>query len=99
MSKKAFIFPGQGAQVVGMGKDFYDAFSVARETFEEASDVLSQNMKGLIFSGPLEELSQTKNSQPAIFVTSVAILKTVKEQFPNLIPSICAGLSLGEYTA
>jgi [acyl-carrier-protein] S-malonyltransferase len=99
MSKKAFIFPGQGAQVVGMGKDFYDAFSCARETFEEASDVLSQNMKELIFSGPMEELSQTKNSQPAIFVTSVAILKTVKEQFPNLTPSICAGLSLGEYTA
>ncbi|MBP7073960.1 MAG: ACP S-malonyltransferase [Rhabdochlamydiaceae bacterium] len=99
MSKKAFIFPGQGAQVVGMGKDFYEAFSVAREMFEEASDVLSQNMKELIFSGPMEELSQTKNSQPAIFITSAAILKTVREQFPNLTPFVCAGLSLGEYTA
>lgn len=99
MSKKSFIFPGQGAQVVGMGKDFCEAFSIARETFEEASDVLSQNMKELIFNGPLEFLSQTKNSQPAIFVTSAAILKTVRQQFPNLLPSICAGLSLGEYTA
>lgn len=99
MSKKAFIFPGQGAQVVGMGKDFCEAFSIARETFEEASDVLSQNMQELIFNGPLEILSQTKNSQPAIFITSVAILKTVRQQFPNLLPSVCAGLSLGEYTA
>ncbi len=99
MSKKAFIFPGQGAQVVGMGKDFYEAFSIARETFEEASDVLSQNMKELIFNGPLETLSQTKNSQPAIFITSAAILKTVRQQFPSLLPSVCAGLSLGEYTA
>ncbi len=82
-----------------MGKDFYDAFSCAREIFDEASDVLSQNMKELIFSGPLEELSQTKNSQPALFITSAAILKTVRLQFPNLTPSICAGLSLGEYTA
>lgn len=99
MNKKAFIFPGQGAQVVGMGKDFCEAFSIARETFEEASDVLSLNMKELIFNGPLELLSQTKNSQPAIFVTSAAILKTVRQQFPNLLPSVCAGLSLGEYTA
>ena len=82
-----------------MGKDFCEAFSIARQTFEEASDVLSQNMEELIFSGPQETLSQTKNSQPAIFITSVAILKTVQQQFPNLHPSVCAGLSLGEYTA
>ncbi len=99
MSKKAFIFPGQGAQAVGMGKDFYEAFIVARETFEEASDVLSQNVKELIFTGPADMLSQTKHSQPAIFITSAVILKTVRREFPNLMPSICAGLSLGEYTA
>lgn len=99
MSKKAFIFPGQGAQVVGMGKDFYDAFAVAREVFEEASDVLSINMKEVIFEGPQDLLSQTKVSQPAIFITSAAILKTVRKEFPHLHPAICAGLSLGEYTA
>lgn len=99
MSKKAFIFPGQGAQVVGMGRDFCDAFSVAREVFEEASDVLSQNMKELIFAGPADVLSQTKQSQPAIFVTSVAILKVLQKEFPHFVPAVCAGLSLGEYTA
>ena len=99
MSKKAFIFPGQGAQVVGMGKDFCDAFLAAREVFEEASDVLSYNFKELIFDGPADVLVQTKHSQPAIFITSVAILKTVRREFPQLEPSICAGLSLGEYTA
>ena len=84
MSKKAFIFPGQGAQVVGMGKDFYDAFLAAREVFEEASDVLSFNFKELIFAGPADVLIQTKHSQPAIFITSVAILKTVRREFPKL---------------
>ncbi len=99
MNKNAYIFPGQGAQVVGMGKDFYDSFLVARETIEEASDVLSLNLKKLIFEGPIEELSQTKFSQPAIFVTSAAILMAVHGQFPSLKPSMCGGLSLGEYTA
>ena len=99
MSRKAFIFPGQGAQVVGMGRDFSESFSAAREVFEEASDVLSFNYRDLIFSGPIEELSQTKFAQPAIFITSVAILKVVKSQFLELQPAICAGLSLGEYTA
>lgn len=99
MSRKAFIFPGQGAQVVGMGKDFSESFSAAREVFEEASDVLSYNFQNLIFNGPIEDLSQTKFAQPAIFITSVAIIKVVKSQFPGLQPAICAGLSLGEYTA
>jgi [acyl-carrier-protein] S-malonyltransferase len=98
MSKKVFIFPGQGAQYVGMGKDFYDAFAVARETFEEGSDLLSQNLTEVIFKDA-ELLSQTKYSQIAIFVTSVAILRVVQGQFPDFKPSICAGLSLGEYTA
>ncbi len=98
-SKNCFIFPGQGAQYVGMGKDFHDTFLIARETLEEASDVLSQNLKELIFQGPIELLSQTKYSQPAIFVTSIAILRVVSHQFPHLRPSVCAGLSLGEYTA
>ena len=98
MSKKVFIFPGQGAQYVGMGKDFYDAFTTFRETVEEASDLLSQNLQEVIFKDA-EALSQTKHSQICIFVISGAILKVVRQQFPDLAPSICAGLSLGEYTA
>ncbi len=89
-----FLFPGQGAQYVGMGKDFYEAFSAFRETFEEASDLLSFDFKRLILEGPESELILTKNSQPAIFLTSVAILRCL-----DIKPSICAGLSLGEYTA
>ncbi len=97
--KTAFIFPGQGAQYVGMGKDFFDSFSVAKETFQEADDLLGENLSTLIFEGPGEALTRTKNSQIAIFVTSMAILRTVQKEFPNLKPAVCAGLSLGEYTA
>ncbi len=96
---RAFIFPGQGAQYVGMGKDFFDSFLIARETFEEANDLLGMNLSKIIFEGPEELLTQTKNSQVAIFVTSVAILRTVLQQIPDLKPHVCAGLSLGEYTA
>lgn len=97
--KVAFIFPGQGAQYVGMGKDFYDAYAVARETFQEADDILGENLSKIIFEGPEDLLTQTKNSQVAIFVTSVAILRVVRQQFPDLEPMVCSGLSLGEYTA
>lgn len=99
-SKKwAFLFPGQGAQYPGMGKDFYDAFPVARQVFEEADEHLGMQFSRLIFEGPAPELTLTKNSQVAIYITSVAILKTVQHHFPEIIPSVCAGLSLGEYTA
>lgn len=97
--KTAFIFPGQGAQYVGMGKDFFDSFSIARETFQEADDLLKEKLSHLIFEGPEEILTQTKNSQIAIFVTSIAILRVVQKELTDLKPSICAGLSLGEYTA
>lgn len=95
----AFLFPGQGAQYVGMGKDFYEQFSEAKETFQEADDVLGFPLSRLIFEGPAEELTLTKNSQLAIFVVSIAVLRTLQKQLPNLTPSVCAGLSLGEYTA
>jgi len=100
MSKVAFIFPGQGAQYIGMGKDFYDNFPAARETFEEANEVLKFDIAKLCFEGPAEALTLTKNSQPAILVTSIAILRAFKsEQGKNIAPSACAGLSLGEYSA
>jgi len=95
----AFIFPGQGAQYVGMGKDFFESFSTARETFEEGDDLLGQKLSKMIFEGPVDLLTLTKNSQTAIFITSMAILRTVLEQFPDLQPAVCSGLSLGEYTA
>ncbi len=96
--KTAFLFPGQGAQIVGMGKDFYDHFSVARETFQEADDCLHRSLSSLIFNGPEKELTQTSNSQLAIFVTSMAIYR-VLEHLQPIRPDVCAGLSLGEYTA
>ncbi|NDD58728.1 MAG: [acyl-carrier-protein] S-malonyltransferase [Chlamydiae bacterium] len=95
----AFLFPGQGSQYMGMGKDFYDAYPVAKEVFEEADAILGYNFSDIIFHGPKEELTLTKNSQLAIFITSYAIFRVVKEEFPTLVPSVCAGLSLGEYTA
>lgn len=94
----AFIFPGQGAQYIGMGKDFFDQFSIAKETFEEASDLLKRSLMDLIFGGSSEELTETKNSQVAIYVASIAMMRVLQEYFP-IVPKICAGLSLGEYTA
>ncbi len=99
MSDIAFLFPGQGAQYSGMGKDFYEMFPIARETFEEADDLLSFNLSRVIFDGPEPLLTQTQYSQAAIFVNSVAILRTLQQQLPELKCAVCAGLSLGEYTA
>ncbi len=100
MNKKfAFLFPGQGAQYPGMGKDFYEQFPIARQTFEEADNFLNCCFSKLVFEGPSDELTLTKNSQIAIYIASIAMLRVVQQQFPDLEPSVCAGLSLGEYTA
>jgi len=99
MKKISFIFPGQGAQYSKMGHDFYTQFAEARVCFEEADDILHRSLSKLIFEGSDQELTETKNSQPAIFVTSYAILKVLQQQFPEIMPSHVAGLSLGEYTA
>jgi [acyl-carrier-protein] S-malonyltransferase len=97
--KVAFLFPGQGAQYIGMGKDFYDQYSEAKQVFEKADEVLKRPFSKLIFEGEKEELTQTKNSQLAIFIVSIAIYKVISKKIPELTPSVCAGLSLGEYTA
>ncbi len=95
----AFLFPGQGSQYVGMGRSFFDAFSIARETFEEADDLLTFSLSKIIFEGPEQVLTETKHSQLAIFVMSAALLRVLRQQLPDLVPTVCAGLSLGEYTA
>lgn len=97
--KIAFLFPGQGAQYPGMAKDFYDAFPVAKQTFEEADDLLGFKLSNIIFNGPDQLLTETKNSQLGIYVASIAIRRTLQNLFPEVNPSYTAGLSLGEYTA
>ena len=97
MGKVAFIFPGQGAQFVGMGKDFYENFSVSREIFERANKSLGFNISKLCFEGPEEELVKTENTQPAILATSIAMYKALEEEGIGF--QYTAGLSLGEYTS
>lgn len=99
MERCAFIFPGQGAQYVLMGKDFYDEFEVAKKIFSKADELLGYSLSKIIFEGPEEVLTQTQHSQLAIYVNSIAILHVINEKFPALQPYVCAGLSLGEYTA
>lgn len=95
----AFLFPGQGAQVVGMGKDFFSQYGAAREIFQHGDEILHRPLSKIIFEGPAETLIETHNSQAGIYLTSLAILKVIQGEFPDLKPSACAGLSLGEYTA
>ena len=100
--KIAFVFPGQGSQTVGMGKEFYDNFSSARQVFEEVDDALNQKLSAIIFNGPTDELTLTANAQPAIMATSIAILRTLQHETGKKIIDLCqyvAGHSLGEYTA
>jgi [acyl-carrier-protein] S-malonyltransferase len=99
MLNVAYIFPGQGAQYVGMGEEFYRNCASARETFEHADSILGFNLSELIFKGPLTELTKTANCQLAVFVVSVVSLRAWQEAQPPVTVRFTAGLSLGEYTA
>ena len=99
----AFVFPGQGSQFIGMGKDLNESFPVARETFQEIDDALNQNLSKIMFDGEENDLNLTKNTQPALMAVSMAVVRVLQQAKPDLFtPSITkfvAGHSLGEYSA
>ncbi|MCF8480445.1 MAG: ACP S-malonyltransferase [Rhodospirillum sp.] len=98
---RAFVFPGQGSQAVGMGQALADAFPVAREVFEEVDDALSQNLSGLMFEGPSESLTLTQNAQPALMAVSMAVVRVLESSGIKVADQavMVAGHSLGEYSA
>lgn len=98
MKQVAFIFPGQGAQYVGMGKELVENFNLAKQIFEEADDTLRFSISGLCLNGPEEALKLTENTQPAVLTTSVAALKVLQAE-KGIAPQFTAGHSLGEYSA
>lgn len=97
MGKTAFLFAGQGAQYIGMGKELYENFPVCKATFEEASDSLKMDLPNLIFQGSKEELDLTENTQPSVVTMSVAAYRAISDY--GIVPDVVAGLSLGEYSA
>ncbi|HEY0984490.1 ACP S-malonyltransferase [Schlesneria sp.] len=101
MAKIAFLFPGQGAQHVGMGKTIAERFPQAKSLYDRAADVLGFDLASLCFEGPAERLDTTAISQPALFVSSLAALEMLRAEQPDVVEncSMAAGLSLGEYTA
>ena len=99
---KAFVFPGQGSQVVGMGKEFYDNFDIAKDVFNQVNEALGKDLSKIMFEGPQDLLTQTENAQPAIMCVSIAILKVLEKESGKKIEELCkyvAGHSLGEYSA
>ncbi len=99
---RAFVFPGQGSQAVGMGRELHEAFAAAREVYQEVDDALDQNLTRLIFEGPEDELTLTENAQPALMATSLAVVRVIERE--GGIPlsdkgTFVAGHSLGEYSA
>lgn len=98
MNNLALVFPGQGAQYVGMAKDFYESFDIAKDIIDKTDAIVGKNFKSILFSGPDEELKKTDITQPAIFSMSIAIYEIIKEKIRDKI-KFCAGHSLGEYSA
>ena len=94
MGKVAFVFPGQGSQKVGMGRDAFDSSDAARAVFDEADQALGESLSQLCFEGPEDDLKLTANTQPAVLTASIAVLRALDEQF-----DVVAGHSLGEYSA
>src|SRR3984957_4093405 len=102
MAVHAFIFPGQGSQAVGMGRDLAAAFAPAREVFEEVDEILKQKLSKLMFEGPAEELTLTENTQPALMAMSLAVLRVLEKEGGFALRQkavVVAGHSLGEYSA
>lgn len=101
MTKIAFLFPGQGAQSVGMGAELAAKYPVVRQLYDQANSIVGYDLAKLCFEGPAEELDSTVRSQPALFVTSLAALEALRQEQPDVVLSceMAAGLSLGEYTA
>ena len=95
----AFLFPGQGSQTVGMGKELAEKYPVAKETFDEADSILGFSLSQLMWNGPAEELNETVNTQPALYVHSVAAWRTFTSLYPDAKPATVAGHSLGELSA
>src|SRR5438067_10261064 len=99
MSKTALLFAGQGAQTVGMGKDFAETIPSARAWFERANSALGYDLASICFTGPEAELTKTENAQPGIYLVSWVAFQLLKERVPSLKFEAAAGLSLGEFTA
>ena len=101
-NKIAIVFPGQGSQVVGMGKDLYENFDSAKKVFKKVDEILGVNLSKIMFEGPQDELTKTENTQPALMAVSVALIEVLEKDFGKKFQDLCAltaGHSLGEYSA
>lgn len=101
-SKTAIVFPGQGSQAIGMGKDLFENFASAKEVFQKTDEILGVNLSKIMFEGPADELTKTENTQPALMAVSIALITVLEKEFGKKFSDLCAltaGHSLGEYSA